>query len=66
MNTKHVISKIQAGFDWLKNSLEPIENRWLVFILTCFFIILMQAIGAKGLALLAALFYIMYFVTLKL
>ena len=66
MNTKYIMSKIQECFDWIKDSLEPIENRWLIFILTCFFIILMQAIGAKGLALLAALFYIMYFVTLKL
>jgi len=66
MNTKYIISKIQSGFDWIKNSLEPIENRWLVFILTCFFMVLMQSVGANGLSLLIALFYIMYFVTLKL
>lgn len=66
MDVKKIFSKVQYGFDWLQDALEPTENRWIIFLVTCFLIILFQAVGAKGLALLIALFYIMYFVTMKL
>jgi hypothetical protein len=66
MDMKNIVSKVQFGFDWLQDALESIENRWVVFLVACFLIILFQAAGAKGLALLIALFYIMYFVTMKL
>lgn len=65
MDLKSVSSKIQSGFEWLSESLRPIEHRWFVFLLSCGLIILFKAAGATGLALLFALFYIMYFVTLK-
>ena len=66
MDLKSIVSKVQYGFDWIQDALEPIENRWVFFIVACFLIILFQAAGAKGLALLIALFYTMYFVTMKL
>jgi len=66
MDIKNIVSKVQFGFDWLQDALAPIEHRWFVFLITCVLIILFQAAGAKGLALLVALFYIMYFVTMKL
>ena len=66
MDLKNIVSKVQFGFDWLQDALAPLENRWLIFLTACFLIILFQAAGAKGLALLVALFYIMYFVTMKL
>ena len=65
MDLKTVSIKIQSFFDWLSRSLEPIENRWIVFILSVFLIFLFKAGGAHGLALLLALIYIMYFTTLK-
>lgn len=65
MDIKNIVGKIQSGFDWLQDALEPIENRWVIFLVACFLIILFQAAGAKGLALLVALFYIMYFITIK-
>jgi hypothetical protein len=66
MDLKSIAGKVQYGFDWLQNTLEPVENRWMVLLAVFFLIILVQAAGAKGLALLIALFYIMYFVTMKL
>jgi hypothetical protein len=66
MDLKSIAGKVQYGFDWLQDALEPVENRWMVLLAVFFLIILFQAAGAKGLALLIALFYIMYFVTMKL
>lgn len=65
MDLKNVSTKIQFAFDWLSDALEPVEHKWLVFLGTCFLIILFKAAGASGLALLIALFYIMYFITFK-
>jgi hypothetical protein len=65
VDLKIIFNKIQSAFDWLEDSLEPIENRWLVFLVACFLIILFKAGGATGISLLIGLFYIMYFVTLK-
>jgi len=66
MDLKSIAGKVQYGFDWLQDVLEPVENRWMVLLAVFFLIILFQAAGAKGLALLIALFYIMYFVAMKL
>jgi hypothetical protein len=66
MDLKSIAGKVQYVFDWLQNALEPVENRWMVLLAVFLLIILFQAAGAKGLALLIALFYIMYFVTMKL
>jgi hypothetical protein len=66
MDLKSIVGKVQYGFDWLQDALEPIENRWLVFIGTIMLMLLFKAAGAHGLALLIALIYIMYFITMKL
>jgi len=66
MDLKKVSSKIQSACDWARDALEPLENRWFVFILTVGLMLLLKAGGAHGLALLVALIYIMYFVTIKL
>ena len=66
MDLKTFSNKIQSAFDWASDGLEPLENRWFVFILTVGLMLLLKAGGAHGLALLIALIYIMYFVTLKL
>jgi hypothetical protein len=65
MDLKSFFYKLQSAFDWAKEALEPLENRWLVFIITCILIILSKAAGAAGLSLLIALFYIMFFITLR-
>jgi hypothetical protein len=65
MDIKNIVSKVQHGFDWLQDVLEPIENRWVIFIIAVGLMLLVKAGGAHGLALLIALIYIMYFVTLK-
>jgi hypothetical protein len=65
MDLRSISEKIQYGFEWLKDSLEPIEHRWMVFIIAVIMIILFKAAGAAGMSLLIALVYIMYFVSLK-
>jgi hypothetical protein len=65
MDLKSIVGKVQYGFDWLQDSLAPLENRWLIFIIAVGAMLLSKAGGAHGLALLVAMIYIMYFVTLK-
>lgn len=65
MDLKNISHRVQTAFDWARDALEPLENRWLVFILTVGLMLLFKAGGAHGLTLLIALIYIMYFVTLK-
>jgi hypothetical protein len=65
MDLKTIFTKLQSAFDWLSDALEPIENRWLIFIVTVVIMLLAKAGGASGLTLLIALIYVMYFVTLK-
>ena len=65
MTAKQIGSNIQAGFDWMRDLLEPIENRWLIFAICIMILIVMRALGAHGLSTLLALVYVMYFVTLK-
>lgn len=66
MDLKTISGKIQLAFDWLKDSLEPVETRWIVFLTFVGLIFLFKAAGAAGLSLLLALIYIMYFVTIRL
>jgi hypothetical protein len=66
MDLKSIVGKVQYGFDWLQDALKPVETRWLVFISVIVMMLLFKAAGAHGFALLIALIYIMYFVTMKL
>jgi hypothetical protein len=64
MTAKDIGEKIQAGFDWARDVLRPVENRWLIFLVSVFVLILARGLGAHGLSTILALVYIMYFVTL--
>jgi hypothetical protein len=64
MTAKDIGEKIQSGFDWARDVLKPIENRWLIFLVSVFVLLLARALGAHGLSTIIALVYIMYFVTL--
>lgn len=66
MDLKNISHRVQTAFDWLRGALEPLENRWLIFMVTVGIMLLLKAVGAHGLVLLIALIYIMYFVTIKL
>lgn len=63
MTAKDISKKIQSGFNWVCDVLEPIENRWLVFMISVFAILVTKAAGAQGLSNLIALIYIMFWVT---
>ena len=63
MKAKAIGEKIQGGFDWVCDVLEPIENRWLVFGVTVFAMLITRAAGAQGLSELVALIYIMFLIT---
>jgi len=57
--TKHV----QKIMSWLESLLQATEMRWLVLILSVFWILIFYAVGLAGLGQITALIYIMYFVT---
>ena len=57
--------RLQDLFDWAKDCLSAVENRWFVFLLSVAVLVILRALGAQGLSTLLALIYIMYFVTLK-
>ena len=64
MKAKDIGEKIQNGFDWVRDVLQPIETRWLIFLVSVFALLLARGLGAHGLSTIVALVYIMYFVTL--
>ena len=64
MTAKDIGDKIQGGFDWVRDVLRPVENRWLIFLVSVFVLLLARGLGAHGLGTIIALVYIMYFVTL--
>ena len=66
MDLKTFLRKVQSVFDWIESLFDSIEARWLIFLVTVFFIIMFMAAGATGMAMLISLVYVMYFVTLKL
>ena len=55
---------VQDAFDWVRTALQPIETRWLIFLVSVFALLLARGLGAHGLSTIIALIYIMYFVTL--
>jgi len=65
--TGHDIGRrIQHVFDWCRDCLAAVENRWLIFLMSVFVLIILRALGAQGLSTLLALIYIMFFVTMQL
>jgi len=63
MKAKAIGEKIQGVFDCICDVLEPIENRWLVFSVTVFAMLITRAAGAQGLSELVSLIYIMFLIT---
>lgn len=55
---------VQDAFDWARTALQPVETRWLIFLVSVFSLLLARGLGAHGLSTIIALVYIMYFVTL--
>ena len=65
MTAKDIGGKIQAGFDWIREVLAPVENRWITLSVVVFMYLILRAAGAHGVAEIIALIYIMYWVTLR-
>ena len=65
MNAQSIGRRIQAGFDFLKDMMTPVENRWITLSVTVFIFLVLRAAGAQGVAEIIALVYIMYWVTLR-
>lgn len=66
MDIKTISRKIQSVIYKIEDILAPIENRWLIFIISIVFLTLLKALGLHGAATLVALVYIMFFLTIKL
>jgi hypothetical protein len=65
VKAREIGERIQAGFDFVKSVLEPIENRWITLGVTVSVLLLLRAVGAHGVSEIIALIYIMYWVTLR-
>ena len=65
MNTNSIGRRIQAGFDFVKDIMTPVENRWITLSVTVFMFLLLRAAGAQGVSEIIAFVYIMYWVTLR-
>ena len=65
MNAKSIGTLVQSGFDWIRDLLTPVENRWITLSITVFMYLLLRAVGAHGVADIVAMIYIMYWVTLR-
>lgn len=65
MNAKSIGTLVQSGFDWIRDLLTPVENRWITLSVTVFMYLLLRAVGAHGVADIVAMIYIMYWVTLR-
>ena len=64
MDANHIGKKIQSAFNYTRDLLTPVENRWITLIITIFLCLVLRAAGAAGAAEFIALIYIMYWVTL--
>ena len=65
MNAQAIGRRIQAGFDFVKDMMTPVENRWIMLSVTVFMFLLLRAAGAQGVAEIIAFVYIMYWITLR-
>jgi len=65
MDAKRVGQTIQDVFDWIRDVLTPVENRWITLSVVVFMYLILRAAGAHGVAEIIALIYIMYWVTLR-
>jgi len=65
MDAKRVGQTVQDVFDWIRDVLTPVENRWITLSVVVFMYLILRAAGAHGVAEIIALIYIMYWVTLR-
>ena len=65
MNAKSIGTLVQSGFNWIRDLLTPVENRWITLSMVVFMYLILRAAGAHGVAEIIALIYIMYWVTLR-
>jgi hypothetical protein len=65
MQATGIGQRIQAAFDWIRDVLEPIENRWIILSAVIFIYLILRAVGAHGVGEIITVVYIMYWVTLR-
>jgi hypothetical protein len=65
MTGQKIGQRIQDAFDWMRDVVTPVENRWIILTVTVGAFLLIRALGAQGLSEIVALVYIMYWVTLR-
>ena len=65
MTATQLGQRIQGLFDHLRDLLDPIDSRWMVLVGTFIVVLICRGLGLASLSNLVALFYIMYFVTLR-
>lgn len=63
MTVKQLGQRLQELLTNFRETLEPIETRWLVFGITAFLVIITKALGAGGFSMLLASIYVMFWVT---
>jgi hypothetical protein len=65
MKAKEIGTHIQSGFDWIRDVLSPVENRWITLSAVVLVFLILRAVGAHGVSEIIAFVYIMYWVTLR-
>lgn len=63
MTAKQLGQRLQELLTNFREMLEPIENRWIIFSIAAFLVVVTKAAGAGGLSLLISLLYVMFWVT---
>lgn len=65
MTARELGRQVQGFFDSIRDFLEPIDNRWTVLAAAFLVILVCRGFGLASLSNLIAMFYVMYFVTLR-
>jgi hypothetical protein len=65
MRASDIGQRVQSVFDWIREVLEPIENRWIILSVVVFFYLILRAVGAHGVGEIITVIYLMYWVTLR-
>jgi hypothetical protein len=65
MTGQKIGQHIQSAFDWMREMVEPIENRWITLSVVVFLYLILRAVGAHGVGEIITVIYIMYWVTLR-
>jgi len=65
MRANEIGQRIQSAFDWIREVIEPIENRWITLSTMILIYLILRAVGAHGVGEIITVIYIMYWVTLR-